>query len=889
MAIRSSVKSHSTEEFDGRASANRPQRVVREGVPKSRPSGSGQGSKSSGWKPAVFSCLATLFVGAFAGWSYLSADANSSSKAASSNTGRNVSVTAGNSPSHRNTLPGSIDDAILTVAASPANSNSSSSVPSPQEIAKENQRRAWVSDTAVPFLNKYCVDCHGPDEQSAGITLDGLQSPDQFLTERKNWERVYRMVNAGAMPPSGHDPFPTTDELSSMAEGLYDELYNFDCELEYHAGRPTVQRLNRAEYNNTIRDLFGIDIKPAAEFPQDDVGEGFDNIGDVLSLPPLLMEKYLDAAEKVSEAVIDLRDFSKPQVRKFRGPELTSSLGTKADGRGFVMLQTNGSVSTQFEAPADGRYRIRVECTAHQAGPDKPRMAVRSDEHTLFEFDIAEGRRPEWNEQTVDLKKGLQTISAAFLNDFFDANAEDGRKDRNAMVRTIEIVGPEGGMEPEWHDVHRRFVTIRPSETVSVQEAASQVLTPILRKAFRRRITEDEVARFASLTDRYVNEMGESYDYGLSIALQAILVSPDFLFRIEPDPAEGQSERSLTAFEVASRLSYFLWSSMPDDELLTLAENDRLLDHDILRQQIARMLKDEKASSLSANFASQWLNLRNLKDVRPNPDVFPEFDDALRSAMASETEALFRAVVNENRSVDDFLMADFTFVNERLAKHYGISGVSGDGFVRVSLDGTNRAGVLTHASILTLTSNPARTSPVKRGKWIMENILGEAPPPPPPAVPELEATAKASPGLSLREQLALHRADPGCASCHKTMDPLGLGLENFDAVGRWRETDGDKAVDASGELPSGEKFQGSLELMGILNARKQQFHRALTERMMVYALGRGLEYYDKCVVDETVKTMNQHGNRFSSLIEGIVLSDSFLKRSRTRDKAIASN
>jgi hypothetical protein len=301
------------------------------------------------------------------------------------------------------------------------------------------------------------------------------------------------------------------------------------------------------------------------------------------------------------------------------------------------------------------------------------------------------------------------------------------------------------------------------------------------------------------------------------------------------------------------------------------------------------MLHDPKADSLSANFASQWLNLRNLRDISPNPDVFPSFNDELRQAMARETELLFSTVVRENRSVDDFLTADFTFVNGPLAKHYGIEGVNGNDFVRVSLAGGRRSGLLTHASILTLTSNPGRTSPVKRGKWILENILGEAPPPAPPGVPLLEEATKDVQGLSLRERMEIHRKDPGCASCHKTMDPLGMGLENFDAVGRWRDMDPEsgKPVDSSGDLPTGEKFSGPLELITVVRARQDPFHRTLAERLMVYALGRGLEYYDKCAVDRTLTLMKERGNRFSAVVEGIVTSDAFLRRSRNREAALA--
>ena len=367
------------------------------------------------------------------------------------------------------------------------------------------------------------------------------------------------------------------------------------------------------------------------------------------------------------------------------------------------------------------------------------------------------------------------------------------------------------------------------------------------------------------------------------MALQAALVSPDFLFRKEGDPEGDAAERKLNEYEVASRMSYFLWSSMPDDELLQLADNKTLLDSAVIRAQIQRMLLDEKANALSRNFAAQWLNLRNLADVRPNRDVFPDFDSDLRSAMARETEMLFRTIVKEDRTIDDFLTADFTFLNERLAKHYGIEGVTGEEFVRVSLEGSKRSGLLTQASILTLTSNPGRTSPVKRGKWIMENILGDVAPPPPPGVPPLEDAAKEMASLSLRERMEIHRKDPGCASCHSLMDPLGMGLENFDAIGRWRDKEGERDIDATGELPSGEKFSGPLELIGIIHGRQEKFHRAFAERLLTYALGRGLEYYDKCAVDQALVLLKQRENRFSALVEGIVTSDPFLKRSRFRE------
>jgi hypothetical protein len=756
-------------------------------------------------------------------------------------------------------------------------------------LRKDAERQKALEEKLLPFLKTHCSDCHNADEQEGGVAVHDLSTVDQLLKDRRKWEKVYRMINAGAMPPSTYDPKPEEPVRKEVAELLYGELFDFDCTQVRHAGRSTLHRLNRAEYNNTVRDLFGIAMTPADEFPQDDVGEGFDNIGDVLSIPPLLMEKYLNAAETVAGAVIDTRDFSKGMTHKFGPEQFKASLNGSTNGDGFYVLHTNGNVSIPFETPADGKYKIRVEASQSQAGPDQSKVAIQVDGESVHEFEVKGHFKPSWHEHDVTLKAGSHTIAAAFLNDFYDEKAPEKRRDRNLGVRAIEVIGPEGGSTPQWHETHRRFVTATPSETVSVTEAASTVLRPVLYRGFRRPVTDAEVSRFATLVDQTVTQHKETYEYGLFVALQAMLVSPDFLFRKEADPEGDATERNLNDYEVASRLSYFLWSSMPDDELLQLAENKRLLDRSILRQQIERMLRDEKALALGQNFASQWLNLRNLADVRPNPELFPEFDDSLRSAMGQETILLFNTIVREDRSVDEFLAADYSFINERLAKHYGIAGVTGDQFVRVSLQGTNRTGVLTHASILTLTSNPGRTSPVKRGKWIMENILGDAPPPAPPGVPPLEETTKDVTGLSLRERLELHRKDPGCASCHMAMDPLGMGLENFDAVGRWREKDGEKPVDPSGDLPSGEKFAGPSELISIIRGRQEKFSRTIVERLMVYALGRGLEYYDKCAVDQTMDLMKQRGNRFSALVEGIVTSDPFMKKSRTRESVVSAS
>ncbi|MFZ9091135.1 MAG: DUF1592 domain-containing protein, partial [Planctomycetaceae bacterium] len=507
----------------------------------------------------------------------------------------------------------------------------------------------------------------------------------------------------------------------------------------------------------------------------------------------------------------------------------------------------------------------------------------------LLEAEIPGHQQATTVEHTVELQAGKHRVAAAFLHDFYQPDAEDPKlRDRNMGVRHIRVSGPLNGDADLHHEVHRRLVRVAPSADVAVRQAAAQVMEDLLFRAFRRPATGEEIQRYAGLVDQVVTEYEESWEYGLFVAVQAVLVSPEFLFRLETEPASGDREEDqvLNDYEVASRLSYFLWSTMPDEELFDLAKAGQLRRAEVLSAQVERMLKDPRASALGDNFAAQWLNLRNLSLVEPNPELFPDFSDELRADMAEETLKFFNSLVAEDRPISDFLNADYTYINQRLAKHYGIPEVSGEEFVRVSLAGTRRAGVLTHASILTLTSNPGRTSPVKRGKWILENILAQAPPPAPAGVPALEESAEDVSDLTLREQLERHRADPGCAVCHITMDALGMGFENFDAIGQWRDEEAGKPVDASGDLPDGGHFSGAIELISLLEQQQDEFVKAFTEKLMTYALGRGLEYYDRCAVDRIVETARPQQHSFSALAKAIVLSDSFLKRSATREVVI---
>ncbi|HEX5105366.1 MAG TPA: DUF1592 domain-containing protein [Pirellulaceae bacterium] len=727
----------------------------------------------------------------------------------------------------------------------------------------------------VPFLTKHCLDCHSGKEPEGEVSLDVFKGPASIAADQKTWQRVIEMLRSGAMPPEDAEqpPMPARRHMVSWIEKT---IYNVNCDVP-DPGHVTIRRLNRAEYNNTVRDLLGITFKPADDFPSDDVGSGFDNIGDVLTVPPILIEKYLTAAERIAEEAIiaDPQQFVKAQRHDRRELSGSGSADYDDERRRWTISSEDGAVSAEFDFPREGRYRIRATASQQAAGDEAAKMELRLGSQKLKEFVIDTFREPKTCEITTTAKAGKQRLSAHFLNDFYDPdNPNERRRDRNLRVYAFEVDGPLDVGPEDYPEIHRKLINVRPGDKLSVLDAAKTNLRPLIDRAFRRPATDEEVERFAGLVKNAV-EQGDSFEQGMQVGLIGVLVSPHFLFRAENDKSNAVSD-----FELASRLSYFLWSSMPDDELFALAAQKKLQDPAVIEQQVRRMLADPKSEALVQNFATQWLNLRLLDAITPDPRVYPDFDAALKADMRRETELFARAVIQEDRSILDFLDGRFTYVNERLAKHYGIPGIEGDEFLRVSFaDKDRRSGVLTQASILTLTSNPARTSPVKRGKWILENILGTPPPAPPMDVPDLEETAKARPGASLREQLEIHRSNAVCASCHKTMDQLGFGLENFDAVGRWRDKDGRHAIDASGELPGGSKFNGPLELAGVLKARQTEFAQCLAEKMLTFALGRELRVQDRCTVDKIVEEVERRDYRFSALAIAIATSDPFRKRS----------
>jgi hypothetical protein len=757
--------------------------------------------------------------------------------------------------------------------------------PAMGQESKTQVRNKELKGEIAPLLAKYCTECHGKSEPQADFAIAGVQSLEQMLSDRKRWLTALAKVQSGEMPPEEADRKPTADERKRLAAWLDDALNNLDCSGSPDPGRVTIRRLNRREYRNTIRDLVGIDYEPAMDFPGDDSGYGFDNIGDVLTLPPVLLEKYLDAAEQIANRAIDADGGKAEYERMVEGQELSGD-GRK-HGDAHRILASNGEAHFQFDVPQTGKYAIYVAAGGEQAGDEQVKLGILADGKQVGEMEIrARASQPQEYVAHAQLEAGQRRIGAAFLNDFYDPDGPDPeRRDRNLIVASIRVRGPLDRIDLSAS--HRQIIFVNPDELDRRQrrQASEQVIRKLVTRAFRRPPTDDELKRYMDLAFA-ARRQGETFEGSIQLVLQAVLISPHFLFKVELDPPGKEGEpRELNDFEVATRLSYFLWSSMPDDELFDLAEQGKLRQDGNLETQIRRMLASPKSKALAENFAGQWLELRSLDIRTPDTELFPAWNTELRQAMRTETELLFDAIVREDRSVLDLLAADFTFVNEPLAKHYGISGVSGKEFRRISTAGTPRGGILTQASFLTITSNPNRTSPVKRGKWILENILGTPPPPPPPDVPELAEAKKGEDLGSLRARLEEHRSNPACASCHERMDPLGFAMENFDAIGAWRDKEGSSPIDSSGKLPSGQSFAGAAELRDlIVKTRQEEFLHCLAEKLLTYALGRGLEYYDQCAVDTITKALREDGFKFSRLVLGIAQSDPFLKSGARRSQ-----
>lgn len=734
--------------------------------------------------------------------------------------------------------------------------------------ADEASMEASFRERLQPLLRAYCLDCHGDGEE---VPLGSDHSALDLRKNRRVWTRALAQVQNRTMPPQ--DGERMEDSTRKEFVELIDQLINaVDCVRDPNAGKVALRRLNRSEYRNTVRDLIGVDYTPADGFPGDDVGYGFDNIGDVLSLPPLLIEKYLDAAVAISGMAI--RTPPPPEIYELDKSPSSLINADKFGGGSELTMASQGTVSLQAELPFGGVYTLTITARGDQAGNEPVRMLVECG-RTRQQIDVP-GTDDASYTASFRLGRGARKFDISFVNDYYEA----GKADRNLHVSHVNLRGEENRPavfgQKDLPPSHRRLIFVTPSETVSADQASATVLGRLASRAFRRPASEDEIARLTQLAGQ-VRVAGGSYEEGLQVGMQAILVSPHFLFKVERGAAEGGDQSALIGqYELATRIAYFLWSSMPDDELLLLAHRGQLRDRQRLLEKVGRMIQDPRSNQFVENFAGQWLQLRNLDLAQPDTRVFRAFDDDIRQLMRRETLTFFAAVMRANLPVTDLLDADFTYLNEQLANYYGIRGVSGDHFRRVSLEGSQRGGLLTHASVLTVTSNPTRTSPVKRGKWILDNLLNTPPPPAPPDVPDLDKGRLTG---TLREKMEQHRQNPACAACHNMMDPLGFALENFDGVGLWRQRDGRDVVDASGKLPDGTEFNGVDDLKRLLvTQRREQFLRCLAEKMLIYAIGRGTEYYDRCAIDEIVTYAQQNDDKFAYLIAGIIASDPFQKQ-----------
>ncbi|MEM7235548.1 MAG: DUF1592 domain-containing protein, partial [Planctomycetota bacterium] len=664
------------------------------------------------------------------------------------------------------------------------------------------------------LLKTYCARCHGTKRQRADLDLESLLGAN-IPENRRVWERVARMLREREMPPEKSKQ-PTEAERAAMTEWVRAGLDSFDCSKGVDPGRPTLRRLNRIEYRNTVRDLLGVDYRAADDFPSDEIGYGFDNIGDVLSLPPLLLEKYLDASEEIVEELLKAPSVARFQRRRLQAEQVerdrkVRTPDTNVLGNFALSINREQEIGKKVSFPETGEYVLRARAYGQQAGSEWTKLAFLIDDREIEVVEVeAVSSAPKVYSIKTKVEAGEHKFAVAYTNNYRNFETKDPalRGDRNLIVDWFEYQYASADAAP---DAVRLLVASGDDAGAPDRKSLASNVRALARRAYRRPVSDREVDRLVAFANSALEE-GDSFETAAGLVIQALLVSTHFLFRVEIDsaPEDPKTIHDVNPYELASRLSYYLWSSLPDDELFRVAADGSLRDLAVLEKQARRMLADPRSKAFVENFAGQWLQTRFLEGTSRDETIFPSFDAKLRSDMAKETLLFFDAVLREKRSVVDLLAGDFTFVNHRLAKHYGLSdsGLSslpkpGDGFRRVSLKGSPRGGILTQASVLTLTSYPTRTSPVLRGKWILERILGEPPPPPPPDAGELSEEPEAILSGSLRERLEKHRSDPNCGVCHNKLDPLGFALENFDAIGRWREFDGKFLVDSSAALPDG--------------------------------------------------------------------------------------
>ena len=746
------------------------------------------------------------------------------------------------------------------------------------------------TNEALTFTAAHCVKCHSDQEPKADLNVTLDRDLDSVTKRRAVWENIVEMVSNGQMPPA-EEPRPDQDAIDKFVAVVNSVFEEADRNAKPDPGRVTVRRLNRTEYNNTIRDLMWIDFNAAEDFPSDDIGHGFDNIGDVLTMSPVLMERYLSAAESIVQKAILVGDPPKPPKRRSVATFLKTTR-KEAFEVPFRTLDAVGKLSISHKLTAEGEYKFRFHGWGRQRGDEPVKVVFQIDGNEIQTMEVkgTSSEKGIIEIPPVKLTQGEHQIAVSFLNEFTDPAAEKPEEATRALfVEWFEFEGPLDMVPPS----HKRLLAC--SAEASQPDQAREILQRFISRAYRRPATTAEVDRLVAVVTRSLAE-GVSWEVSMQRAMLTTLVSPKFLFRLElDDRPESPDSRPLDEFQLASRISYFLWSSMPDEELLALASKGELTPN--LDAQVRRMLADPKSNSLIDNFAMQWLQLKRLKTVTPDPNLFPTFNEPLRAAMLKETELFFEAMIREDRSIVDLVAADFTYLNGPLAQHYGLAhllsqpteeanrgrrrGGPNRDFERVTLPDGLRGGLLTQASILTVTSNPTRTSPVKRGRWILEQILGAPPPPPPPNVPELAEGDKAQLTGSLRQRMEQHRANPACANCHAKMDPLGFAFENYNAIGGFREKDGEFPIEAGGMLPGGKAFQGPVELKSILKEQRAKVGRNLTEKLMIDGLGRGLEYYDRRSVQKIQEELEKNDYKFSTLAVEIVKSDPFRLRRGT--------
>lgn len=762
--------------------------------------------------------------------------------------------------------------------------------------AAEAAVNAEITKSLKPYIQKYCIECHGNDITRAELNLEDLDMNDAkaLAQHREVWEKVYGKMRHGEMPPKD-EPRAEPEVTKALVQFLAGEFKRQDDAAPVYVGRVAPRRLNRTEYNNSVRDLLGVNFTPADDFPTDDSGYGFDNNGDVLSLSPLLMEKYLKAAEKVARTAVYGVAAMKPTSYTHQPWYIDFDSGRAVkkeyDETGLSLPY---ALHVMHRFPVDGEYDLTGFVRGFKpVGADPARVGFWIDGKLIAEVQVpvpADGEMNGLHQKirtrvtagehwmSVSLIKIYEGLPIAYNGPNPNAStARAGKSPTEHFINNLIVTGPfNQALGPSADSLAKLYGGTPPVGGKVTPARAREIVSNLARGAYRRPVTKAEVDQLMALVQR-VQKDGEPFEEALCVAIQRMLISPHFLFRVERDPV-GKEPIAVNEHELATRLSYFLWSSMPDAELMRLADEKKLGQPAVMEAQVKRMLKDPKSFALVENFGGQWLQFRALESHTVERKAFQHFTEYTKFSMQWETEKFIENLIREDRSVLDFVEADYSFLNQRMAEYYGIPGVEGWEFRKVTLPPeTKRRGVLTHASVLTVSSYSNRTSPVLRGKFVLENILNSAPPPPPGDVPSLEE-ADIGVSKSMREQLEAHRAQPVCASCHVRMDPMGFGLENFDAVGKWRDKVGKLEIDATGALPDGRNFNGSLELAGILAMDKEDFVECITDKLLIYALGRGVKIGDRATIRRISAALPADDYRFSSLVLGVVNSPQFRLR-----------